>query len=162
VSANANKEIALNWIEAAVSGDAEKSLSYIADDCRFLIVGEMPFCGWMDRQGFMEQAAYLPLDGPITMKIGAVVAEGDHVWFEAESSATLADGADYNNAYVFMLRIQAGKIVEYKEFTDTLHVWRKIDSPQVRGELTPRANFVTATTRELRGNSIGSGESSDI
>ncbi|MDB5686846.1 MAG: hypothetical protein JWR77_1435 [Rhizorhabdus sp.] len=47
-----NKHIALRWVAASVAGDVETTRSLFAADCRILIVGDMPFCGWMDVDAF--------------------------------------------------------------------------------------------------------------
>lgn len=154
------KTIAWRWVEAAVAGDAAALRSLFAPDCRILVAGDMPFSGWMDVDGFFAQTSILRLDGPITFEIGEMVAEGDRVWFEAQSSARLANGNDYRNIYIFQLQVLDGRIVEYKEFADTLHIWRVIDDPQVRGPAIPRQPLLTAVHRRLVGNAV-SGSAAD-
>jgi ketosteroid isomerase-like protein len=155
VNEAANKRLALEWVAASVAGDVAKVRALYAPDCRFLVAGDMPYCGWMDLEAFFKQTALLPLDGPITMEIGDVTAEGDRVWFEAQSSARLKDGSKYENAYVFFMRIRAGAIVEYKEFVDTYYVYRLIDSPQTRGEPQPRYRIFDQASQSYSGNAIG-------
>ncbi len=149
-----NRAIAWRWIEAAVGGDGDTLRRLFAPDCRILIAGDMPFCGWMDVDGFFGQTSILPLDGPITFEIGEMVAEQDRIWFEAQSHARLKDGADYRNIYIFQLRIAEGRIIEYKEFGDTLHIWRVIDAPQTRGPAIPRQPLLTTVSRTFIGNAI--------
>ncbi len=150
-----NKDIALRWVAASVAGDAVASRSLFAPDCAILIVGDMPFCGWMDVDGFFRQTMILPLDGPIRFEVGAMVSEGDRVWFEAQSSAKLVGGQDYRNVYIFQMRLRDGLIVEYKEFGDTLHAWRLIDDPAVRGEPQSRAPLFHEATFSFVGGAIG-------
>ena len=138
MSIEENKALVLDWMEALSTGNVVKAKSFYADDCRFLVAGDMPYCGWMDLDGFLSQTKILQLSGPMTLEIGDVTAEGDKVWFEAQSFGMLKTGVRYENAYVFFVRLRAGKIVEYKEFIDTLYVNRVIDAPQVRGTPIPR------------------------
>jgi ketosteroid isomerase-like protein len=154
-----NKELALTWFQALVSGDAEIAVSRIADDFRYFLPGTMPASGWWDKQGFLDSAKMFSgvLAGPITMRIGDVTAEDDRVWIEAESEAPLATGGTYNNTYVIALRIRDGKIVEMKEFSDTLHVYEAIDAPETRGPRKPRESPLTSVTASVQGPTAGRG-----
>jgi uncharacterized protein len=155
MSAERNKAIVIDWMTANVVGDIDKAKSFYADDCRFLVAGDMPYCGWTDINGFFSQTTILPLDGPITMEIGDITAEGDKVWFEAQSFARLKDGQKYDNAYVFFVRLRDGKIVEYKEFVDTYYVNRLIDSPHTRGTPQPRYRIFETPTVTMTGAALG-------
>jgi uncharacterized protein len=150
-----NKQIVMDWLEATLRGDAAKVQNLHAESCRFLVAGDMPYCGWMDRDAFFKQTMILPLGGPIKMEIGDVSAEGDRVWFEAQSFATLRDGSAYQNCYVFFMRIRNGKIIEYKEFADTLYVYRTIDAPETRGMPRPRYRIFDQASAVFEGKSMG-------
>lgn len=149
--------VANAWIEAAVAGDAVGLRALFAPDCRIFVAGDMPFCGWMDLDGFFAQTAVLPLDGPIVFEIGEMVAQGERVWFEAQSEARLVGGADYRNIYIFQLQVRDGRIIEYKEFGDTLHIWRTIDDPRTRGAPIARQPLLTTVSRRLVGNAVAGG-----
>lgn len=153
--------VASAWIEAAVAGDAAGLRALFAPDCRIFVAGDMPFCGWMDVDAFFAQTAVLRLDGPIVFEIGEMVAQKDRVWFEAQSAAKLVGGADYRNIYIFQLQVQDGRITQYKEFGDTLHIWRTIDDPRVRGPAIARQPLLTKVTRQLTGNAIAGGSVHD-
>jgi hypothetical protein len=84
-----------------------------------------------------------------------ITTEGERVWFEAQSFAKLKDGHEYQNAYVFFMRIRNLKIIEYKEFADTYYVHRVIDSPQTRGAPKARYRIFDTPSRVFRGNSLG-------
>ena len=149
------KALAWRWVAAAVAGEADVLRSLFAPDCRIFVAGDMPFCGWMGVEAFFSQTTILPLDGPITFEIGEMLADGDRVWFEAQSEARLKGGAEYRNIYIFQLQIADGRIVEYKEFGDTLHIWRTIDSPETRGPAIARQPLLSRVSRRLVGNAIG-------
>ncbi|MDB6062573.1 MAG: hypothetical protein JWM78_2676 [Verrucomicrobiaceae bacterium] len=155
MSTQDNKKFVIEWMRALVVGDIDTLKNCYADDCRFLVAGDMPYCGWMDRAGFFGQTAILQLDGPITMEIGDITAEGDKVWFEAQSSARLKSGEDYENTYVFFVRLREGKIIEYKEFVDTYYVNRLIDSPLTRGTPQPRYRIFDTPTVTFSGAAVG-------
>ena len=152
-----NKELALSWFQALVTGNAEAAIALIADDFRYFLTGTLPASGWWDRDGFLASAQMFSgvLAGPITMRIGDVTAEDDRVWFEAESEAALTDGGTYANTYVIAVRVRDGKIVEMKEFSDSLHVFEKIDAPETRGPRKPRQSPLTTVTAAVHGRTAG-------
>lgn len=149
-----NKALALRWVAASVAGDVAATRALFADDCKILIVGDMPFCGWMSVDDFFKQTLILPLGGPITFEVGDLVAEANKVWFEAQSSASLKDGGNYQNVYIFQLTIRDSLIVEYKEFGDTLHAWRMIDAPETRGDAIARQALLTSVSARFVGGAI--------
>jgi ketosteroid isomerase-like protein len=152
-----NKELALHWFQALVNGDADTAMSLLADDFRYFLAGTMPASGWWDREGFFTTVRMIAdaLAGPITMRIGDVTAEDDRVWFEAEGDATLANGVTYANTYVIGVRVRDGKIVEMKEFSDSLHVFETIDAPGTRGPRKSRQSPLTSVTVSVQGSTAG-------
>lgn len=154
---DALEALAWRWVKAAVAGDAAGLRALFAPDCRIFVAGDMPFCGWMDVDAFFAQTSILPLDGPIEFDVGEVVAQDDRVWLEAQSRARLQDGAAYRNNYIFQFRVRGGLIVEYKEFGDTLHIWRVIDHPLTRGPAIARQPLLSRVRRTLVGNAIAGG-----
>jgi uncharacterized protein len=145
-----NKRLALQWYRALMSGDVATCRSILCPDCRFFMAGDMAWFGWRDREFFMSMDV-VPLRGPITMEFGHVIAEGDWVFLEAESHAALEGGERYNNNYAFLLRFKAGKLVEHKEYTDTLHLYRVVNSEAVRGEPIARQSPLTTVSVAFSG-----------
>jgi uncharacterized protein len=151
------KELALSWFKAIVSGDVKTAGELIAPDFRYFLTGTLPASGWWDLQGFIESAQMFAgvLAGPITMRIGDVTAEDDRVWIEAESEAALASGGTYANTYVIALKVRDGKVAEMKEFSDTLHVFEAIDTPQTRGPRKDRQSPLTTVLTSVEGPTAG-------
>ncbi|WP_100521025.1 nuclear transport factor 2 family protein [Mycobacteroides abscessus] len=53
-----------------------------------------------------------------------ITAQDDRVAIEAEGDATNpANGRRYRNLYFILMRIREGKVVLYKEYQDTLHIY---------------------------------------
>jgi ketosteroid isomerase-like protein len=58
------------------------------------------------------------------LRLVSVMAEGDMVAFEAEGDLrTRINDRRYRNIYFILLRVRDGKIVLYKEYQDTLHIY---------------------------------------
>jgi ketosteroid isomerase-like protein len=56
----------------------------------------------------------------LQMTVIGMVAEGDKVAAEIRSHADLTDGRSYENQYHMLFTLRQGKIVEVKEYADTL------------------------------------------
>ena len=70
---------------------------------------------------------YERLPNGLEFEISSMVAEGDKVAVEAESHATLANGGPYNNQYHFLFHFNDDvKIVEFKEYWDTLYAFETL------------------------------------
>jgi hypothetical protein len=57
----------------------------------------------------------------LAFEVHSMTAEGDRVAIEAESKGMHVSGKKYNNLYHFLMRMRDGKIVEWKEYMDTMH-----------------------------------------
>ena len=145
--AGANKEIGVRFIKSLVT-DPDAAGALMHEDFRFWASGNMPVSGWTDLEGFIyaQQVFGEVVSGPLTMKVGDVVAEGDRVLIEAESEIPLSNGGSYNNHYVMALRIRDGKVVEFKEFSDTLHTYQTIEHDAIRGPSKDRQSPLTSVT----------------
>ncbi|RWF86825.1 nuclear transport factor 2 family protein [Mesorhizobium sp.] len=136
-----NKALALRYF------DGEWEL--VDKECRCFLSGDMPCSGWMKAHEKKALGSILKTVGPVTTTIGDMVAEGDRVWVEWEISARLTNGNTYNNCYVYMFRFRDKKIVEFKSFVDTLHMYRTMDAPEVRGEAGKRQSPLTSVTARI-------------
>jgi len=57
----------------------------------------------------------------LEIKIKGMTAEDDRVAIEAESHGRHKSGRTYHNVYHFLMRARDGKIVEWREYLDTMH-----------------------------------------
>lgn len=60
------------------------------------------------------------MKGGLEMKLIGLVAEDDKFATEIRSHANLTDGRTYENQYHMLFTLRSGKIVEVKEYADTL------------------------------------------
>lgn len=103
--------------------------------------GELPddlccddMTAWITTGGMMDKVAYQGLirllarmcKVPIRFTIDAITAEQDRVIAEARSEATLIDGQDYRQTYVFALRIRDGRIAHIAEHYNALETQAKL------------------------------------
>lgn len=117
MSIEANRQTALKMISAMAEGRLDETL--ITDDITWWVPG----IGTVSKpafRGFID-AFRAKLDGPCTMVVQGVTAEGDRVAVEAESFAKLTNGKTYNNTYHFLFVFRDGKICHSKEYNDSKH-----------------------------------------
>ena len=143
-----NKALALSWYEAGFGDDFEGWASMLHDDFRYWHGGT-----WQDKSGYLAVAERLAglTQGIYTMKIGAVIAEGDTVVMEAETEMVLKSGEQYSNFYVNILEFRDAKIVRLKGHNDTLHAFRYFGNPGVSAEGDARQSPLEVTSATLQG-----------
>lgn len=123
----ANKALAREMIDALTRNDVEWVKEHYADDVRLWVTGTLPFSGEQDKAGALaSMPAVLDLfPKGLTFSIRSMVAEGDAVAIEANSSGETFRGERYEQEYHFLMRARDGNIVEWKEYMDTEHA-RKV------------------------------------
>lgn len=118
-----NKHLARRMIAALSDADVGFIERYYAEDFRIWVAGSLPFSGSGDKASAVAgMPAVLSLfPSGLRFSIVAMTAEGDRVAIEATSEGTTAAGRSYSQRYHFLMRVRAGKIVEWKEYMDTEH-----------------------------------------
>ena len=119
----ANKKIAREFMDVLTKADAEALDRLYAEDFELWTAGSLPFSG---RKSRAEAIGNAPLvlgmfPSGLEFEIVGMTAEGERVAIEAISRGTHVGGKSYANHYHFLMRVQDGKIVEFKEYMDTEH-----------------------------------------
>ena len=117
-----NHAVAAAYLSAVTAGDLPDSL--LTDD----------MTAWLTTQGPISKAAYQGAirlfarmaQSPIRFTVDALTAEDDRVVIEAHSQATLINGEEYGNTYVFSLRIRDGRIAWIAEHYNPLIAQEKL------------------------------------
>ncbi len=118
-----NKHIAREFFAALSRTDTAAIAAMYADDFTLWTAGTLPFSGTFTRAQAlraMDQILGLFPDG-LAFTIKGITAEGERVAVEAESDGRHVSGKTYHNQYHFLLIIRDGKIVQLKEYMDTMH-----------------------------------------
>jgi ketosteroid isomerase-like protein len=111
-----NHALAEAYLAAVTAGDLPDSL--LTDD----------MTAWLTTQGTISKSAYQNAirllaricQSPIRFTVDAITAQDDRVVIEAHSQATLIDGQEYANTYVFSLRVRDGRIAWIAEHFNPL------------------------------------------
>jgi len=124
MSIEENKAIALKLFENLSNLKIEAILDALADDGRWWVLGGTYFGHTLNKDQFRKQLKALAtaVPGGLNLKISRVIAEGDSVMVEAEGRGQTAGNKLYNNHYVWVLTLRDGKVLEGREYMDTLHV----------------------------------------
>ena len=118
-----NKELARRFIDAISRGDIEAIQNSFAKDGTVWTIGTLPISGTFTAEQVTE-ASRRVLDlfpEGLEIKIKGMTAEDDRVAIEAESHGRHKSGRTYANVYHFLMRARDGKIVEWREYLDTMH-----------------------------------------
>lgn len=124
MSIEENKQIARNLFENMSNLKFEAMLDAIAEDVRWFVLGGTYFGETMNKEQLRKSLRSVAIGVPngFNLKTSRVIAEGDNVVVEAEGNAQTAGNKTYHNKYVWVLTIRNGKVVEGREFMDTMHV----------------------------------------
>lgn len=124
MSIEANKQAALRIIAATAAHDAAVFDELLCDDATFWTCGKPHLFPAAGRKTRAEIVAYMatpsPFDGGGVYRLGTVIAEGDHVMVESYNGGKSFDGRDYENTYIYLFTFRDGKVLEMKEYFDTL------------------------------------------
>lgn len=117
MSTEQNKKTAIAFVESMPRTGID--VNAVTDDAQWWVPGT----GWLSRTEFLKLVEMFGerVDGPVTLTIHGVTAEGDRVAVEAQSHAFLKNGKIYCNTYHFLFIFRDGKICRAKEYNDTLH-----------------------------------------
>ncbi len=118
-----NKQVVLDFYEAAARGDMDACFALLADDIVWTNIGSTKFSGtYSGKQALMEGLLgplFSMLKAGISSQIEQLVAEGDIVVAQTSGTAETVDGVPYNNTYCQVIRIRDGQFAEVKEYMDT-------------------------------------------
>jgi ketosteroid isomerase-like protein len=118
-----NKALARRFVDAISRADVEAIVAAYAPDGTCWTSGTLPISGTfgVDRVAAASRGVLTVFPEGLRFTIHALTAEGERVAIEAESYGRHVSGKIYNNKYHFVLRARGGKIVEWREYMDTMH-----------------------------------------
>ena len=118
-----NKQVVLDFYDAAARGDIDACFNLLADDVSWTNIGTTRFSGTYSGKKVLLDQLLGPLFGQLKAGISPTVerltAEGDVVVAQTTGIAETHEGVPYNNSYCQVIRIREGKIAEVKEYFDT-------------------------------------------
>ena len=121
----ATRGVAVTFLEHCFAGRMDAAIGLLADDASWWVIGDpakIRVSGVKDRVRVERMLANLRKVFPDGMEgiIDGVTAEGERVAVEACSTARAANGLIYRNQYHFLLQVRDGRVVQVREYMDTL------------------------------------------
>jgi ketosteroid isomerase-like protein len=123
-----NKELVQTFFDNFSDGNIGDAFAHLADDANWWVAGSLPFSGNKTKEEYLQVVASIQTGFPdgLSLRITSMIAEGNKVAAEVESDGQHANGKRYQNEYHFLITIEDGKMVEVKEYMDTLHLFQLI------------------------------------
>src|SRR5581483_9751060 len=126
-----NKTLAREFFARFSASDIEGALALMSDDATWLIPGKpdrMATAGLYNKERIRKlfYSMLKQLESGLQLTVKSMVAEGERVALEAESSGDLKNGRRYRQQYHFAIEFRGGKICAVREYLDTQHahdVW---------------------------------------
>lgn len=123
MSIEENKQVVMDFYDAAARGDMDRCFAILADDVTWTNIGTTKFSGtYSGKQDLIENLlgpVFSQLKAGIVSTIERLTAEADVVVAQTTGTAETHDGKPYNNSYCQVIRVRDGKIAEVKEYFDT-------------------------------------------
>jgi len=121
-----NKDLVTEFLKRFGRNDVPGVLDMMDEECTWWIGGKVelfPLAGVKskDEMRGILGAIVEPMPNGLEMRLRATTAEGERVAAEVESYGEAANGRIYNNDYHFLFRVRDGKMIEIKEYLDTMH-----------------------------------------
>src|ERR1700691_5335842 len=119
-----HKKLVRGFFENLSAGNAPAAFDALGDAATWWIQGNIPsLSGPRTKAQFADLLGQISsrTDGPLTLRVKGVTAEGDRVAVEAESFAKMKSGKTYQNRYHFLCEVSGGKIQAVREYLDTIH-----------------------------------------
>lgn len=106
--------------------DWDGALALMSDTLSWRMPGKperFPSAGLYDKARLerLFQRMHARLETPLHMSVLDIVADGDRLAVEVESTADLTNGRRYSQQYHFKMQLRDGKILSVREYLDTQH-----------------------------------------
>ncbi|WP_158547851.1 nuclear transport factor 2 family protein [Dyadobacter luteus] len=118
----ANKQIVTDALSESAHDFTLFFKNLFSKDVQWTIAGHGPvastYYGMEELFEIAESPLYLRLAQPLTIKTLGVWADGNQVFARIESASVAIDGQPYQNAYMYIMTIENGKVVSGIEWLD--------------------------------------------
>jgi ketosteroid isomerase-like protein len=124
MTAATNKQLMQDLLGRAAAGDRAPYLAAIADDVIMTVTGQYSWSQTFRGKEALLRDLYgnlaaLLADGPRTIPL-RFIADDDLVVVEGKGEMRTKAGVPYNNDYCLIYRLREGRIVEIREYCDSV------------------------------------------
>jgi len=123
-----NKTLVTNFFQLFSDGEIEEAFDYLSDDASWWVPGDLPFSGTKTKAEYLQIVGNIQTGFPegLSLELTSMTAEGDKVAAEVSSLGQHVNGKTYANKYHFLIEIKNNKMINVKEYMDTLHLFQLI------------------------------------
>jgi hypothetical protein len=133
MTANENRALIQNIMEARSRRDPASFIAAMADDFVWRIIGTTAWSGeYVGKADVCERLLgplYAQFLAPSSITATRILADGDYVVVQCHGDATTVFGKRYANTYCFVIRLADGQLREMTEYMDTALVDRVLRPP---------------------------------
>ncbi|MDG5746703.1 nuclear transport factor 2 family protein [Qipengyuania sp. XHP0207] len=119
-----NRALIAKAYDGLAKGDPTHFTALFAEDIEWRVMGSSAWSKHLKGLEAVNRDLVGPLfariDGPYLTTAELILADGDRVAVIAKGDAATVDGGRYDNDYCFVFRMKDGKIVEVREYMDTI------------------------------------------
>ena len=123
-STETNRALITTAFEGLRHGDPSHFMPLFAEDIEWRVMGSSAWSKHAKGLANVERDLVGPLfarfAGPYLNIPELILADGDHVVVLAKGDAETVEGKRYANDYCFVFRMRDGRIVEVREYMDTI------------------------------------------
>jgi uncharacterized protein len=135
MNAAQNKQLMQDLFVELAKGNGKPFVDSLADEVCWTITGTTKWSRtYRGKQAVLDEL-FAPLFSGFANRYRNAahnfIAEGDQVVVECRGQVMTKKGIPYNNAYCYVCRLAAGKLVHLTEYLDTELVTVALDSPPV-------------------------------
>jgi ketosteroid isomerase-like protein len=123
MTTEANRQLIQNIFKGFVVGDRQMFRDHLADDFRVVVMGQSSWSGVVEgAEALTRYHDYVRsrFNAPGKTVAERFIADGDIVAVEARGDNYSAEGKRYVNHYCLVYTLKDGKIVEMREYMDTV------------------------------------------
>jgi len=118
-----NKQLLHRIFQEMSMGDSRPFVNALADGVTWKVMGRTQWSGTYRGKETVLKELLRPLQARLADRYRAsadrIIAEGSYVVVQARGQAVTTGGAQYNNEYCFIYRVENGQIQEVTEYLDT-------------------------------------------
>jgi uncharacterized protein len=120
----ANKQLVHQFMQLFSTNDYAAMATLMTDDATWTVPGDLPISGEHPKDEMIKVLEQMQQQfaTPVQWIATGMIAEGDSVAAECESSVDTSRGRQYRNKYHIVFHFHGGRISRLVEYCDTKHV----------------------------------------
>ena len=130
---NANEKAVLDFFETLSTGDLDALVPHLHEDASWEpMVKDIPGAAHYAGRDKIISEFLAPIRGAFRAGdpksiVDVLASDGDRVMAETHASGQRADGKPYNNRYCWSFELRDGKVLNIREYMDSLYVAKFFD-----------------------------------